>query len=167
MLVKFIKKLFGYTMIKEPVKIQLTHPDSLMHEAKAQARKYESLRLKMYKDSLGIWTIGYGFNLEANKITEEIAELLLELMMTEAIKDAKDFAGKSWESLNDVRRGVLIDMAYNVGRNTLFTFTTLRHGIKILDFEYCARRMESYLWYRQVKSRGIELVKMMRTGIKV
>ena len=43
----------------------------------ADLRKDEGLRLKVYTDTVGKQTIGYGHNLDALGISEHIAELLL------------------------------------------------------------------------------------------
>lgn len=127
-------------------------------------KEHEGLRLKAYKDTRGFLTVGYGFNLDANEITEEVANLLLEKELALAIIDAKSFCGRNWEILNSVRKSVIVDMAYNLGRAGLFSLITLRTGIYREDYIYCASRMESFLWCSQVKSRCVTLVRRMRTG---
>uniref|UniRef100_UPI00398051FD glycoside hydrolase family protein n=1 Tax=Salmonella sp. s60093 TaxID=3159721 RepID=UPI00398051FD len=42
-----------------------------------ELRRDEGLRLKPYRESVGVLTIGYGRNLEANGITEREAGFLL------------------------------------------------------------------------------------------
>ena len=48
--------------------VQQTTSRRNFNEAKLQIKRHESCRLKMYKDSKGINTIGWGFNLDANEI---------------------------------------------------------------------------------------------------
>ncbi len=140
--------------------------------AELKIKKGEGLRLKKYKCSEGYDSIGYGFNLDANSITPEIAEMLFRLMFDPAVQDAKDFAGDVWNELNEVRQAVLIDMAYNLGRAGLFAMWTLRVGVREKRFDYAAKRMRSFLWYKQLQrfvkppqiGRAEELSRQMETG---
>jgi lysozyme len=140
--------------------------------AELKVKHGEGLKLKMYKCSEGYNSIGYGFNLDANKITPEIAEMLFRLMFDPAVKDAKDFAGKVWNELNEVRQAVLIDMAYNLGRGGLFSMWSLQTGVREKRFDYAAKRMRSFLWYKQIQKfvkppnigRAETLARQMESG---
>lgn len=140
--------------------------------AELQVKQGEGLKLKMYKCSEGYNSIAYGFNLDANKITPEIAEMLFRLMFNPAVKDAKDFAGNIWDELNEVRQAVLIDMAYNLGRSSFFGLWSLQVGIREKRFDYAAKRMRSFLWYKQIQKfvkppnigRAETLARQMETG---
>ncbi len=43
-----------------------------------QLKRDEGVKLRMYKDQLGIWTIGVGHNLEAHGISQAVAEAILK-----------------------------------------------------------------------------------------
>jgi lysozyme len=135
-----------------------------MQIAKRDVQRDEGCELKMYKDSKGIWTIGWGFNLEANEIPQEVADYLLHYMMEQALKDAQDFSGKGWELMNEARRAVIINLAYNLGRVKLFKMFTLKAALEHGNFDYAAARLQSFLWCKQVKTRCPRMCRQMRTG---
>lgn len=132
--------------------------------AKLQIKRHESCRLKMYKDSKGINTIGWGFNLDANEIPQEVADLLLDYMFEDAVAVAKDYCGEVWNDLNEARKAVIINLAYNMGRKTLFSLWTFQTAVKSKNWDYGAARLMSYAWFKDVGIRGAELVKQWKTG---
>ena len=84
-----------------------------IHIAKASLRAHEGLRLKMYQCTEGYNTIGYGFNLDANSITHEIADILLDDKMGESVQDCATFP--YWNALSERRKAALINLHYCVG----------------------------------------------------
>ena len=89
-------------------------------------REDEGLVLKPYKCPAGKKTIGYGFNMEVNKlpdfidhylmqhgfISTEMAEYLLDRKVTEVIRDVKAaLPAEAWKVLTPRRRGVVVMMA--------------------------------------------------------
>jgi lysozyme len=132
--------------------------------AEAQLRVHEGLRLKPYHDTVGVLTIGYGRNL-TNGISNSEAELMLRNDLDLAFEDAKKFSAVAWNQMNDARKAVVINMAFNLGYARLSKFVLFRAALAIGDWEKAARRMESSLWYKQVKGRAVELTKQMRDGV--
>lgn len=130
---------------------------------KEQVKKHEGLRLRMYKDTKGIATVGYGFNLEANDIPKEMAEGLFDLKYKEHRVEL--FSKRPWIiNLDPVRQGVLYDMAYNMGVPKLLTFVNTLLAIKEGRYVDAAENMRQSLWYKQVGERAKTLVKQMETG---
>ena len=130
---------------------------------KEQIKKHEGLRLRMYKDTKGIATVGYGFNLEANDIPKEMAEGLFELQYKEHRLEL--ISKKPWiTKLDPVRQGILYDMAYNMGVPKLLTFVNTLRAIEEGRYADAANNMEKSLWYKQVGGRAKTLVNQMRTG---
>ncbi len=132
--------------------------------AEQQIRKHEGLELKPYHDSVGVLTIGYGRNL-TNGINLSEAELMLRNDLIVAQEDAKKFSAVAWNQMNDARKAVVINMAFNLGYARLSKFVLFRAALAIGDWEKAARRMESSLWYKQVKGRAVELTEQMRDGV--
>lgn len=123
----------------------------------------ESLRLKVYKDTRGFNTIGYGRNLDAKGVSQTIADLMLEEDMDEAIKDAN--TAFPWlTELTTARQVVLIDMLYNMGALKLLTFHKMIAAVISQDYEQAALEMMNSAWYKEVGTRGVKLVSMMRLG---
>lgn len=122
----------------------------------------EGLKLKLYQDTLGVWSIGYGLNLQ-NGITLEEAEWLLDSRMTRAIGDARAFLS-TFDTLTDTRKQTLAEMAYNLGLPRLKLFVKFRTALLKGDFTKAAEQMRASAWASQVKGRATELAQMMQQG---
>lgn len=131
----------------------------------------EGSRLKMYKDSVGKWTIGVGRNIEDRGIRPDEQELMLK----NDIDDHCALLDKYlpwWRNLDEVRQRVVANMAFNLGvgpseedpKGKLLTFKGTLAAIEAGAWEKAAVGMESSLWAKQVGPRADRLVAMMRTG---
>jgi lysozyme len=74
------------------------------------------------------------------------------------------FASQYGLDLNDVRRGILINMFFNMGYYRVIQFKKMILALQRKDWDLAADEMMDSKWYRQVGYRGIELVKLMRKG---
>jgi len=134
-----------------------------MNNLIAQIKKHEGYRSKAYQDSLGIWTIGYGTNLQELKISKELAEKWLEQDILKAETDLlRNFPIVNTLTVN--RKNVLINMTYNMGINRLKKFKKMWLGIKNQDINEVCKQMKDSRWYRQVGKRADELIKQMKAG---
>jgi len=125
-------------------------------------KRHEGFRSKMYKDSVGVWTIGYGLNLEAG-ITEEEAAYLLDMR----VKKIEERLSKSlhfWNDLSPIRKEVLINMAYNLGVDGLLKFHTTLRLVGEKRYEEASNQMLNSLWARQVPTRAKELSNLFKGG---
>ena len=145
---------------------------------------HEGLRLKVYKDSLGIDTVGIGRNLQDRGISkEELAELdipsmdhIYEYGITEAdaiflaendvqiVEDELVRAHPCVEELDAVRQLVLVDMAFNLGVPLLSKFKKMWAAIHENKFDVAAKEMLDSRWANQVKSRATKLAHAMHHG---
>ena len=57
---------------------------------------------------------------------------------------------------------VLVNMAFNLGRNRLSKFKNMLKAVNEGDYQKAADEMVDSKWYRQVGRRSEELVEMMR-----
>lgn len=64
----------------------------------------------------------------------------------------------------EVRANALLDMAYNMGVNSLLTFKNTLPKIELGNYEAGANGMRQSKWYRQVGRRSKAVCKMMETG---
>jgi lysozyme len=146
--------------------------------------KHEGLRLTVYKDTLGIDTIGIGRNLQDRGISkEELAELdiptiehIYEYGITEAdamvlaendvqiVEEELVRAHPCVDRLDSVRQLVLIDMAFNMGVPRLCKFKKMWAAVHENKFDIAAKEMLDSRWAIQVKSRSTKLAHAMHTG---
>ncbi len=130
-------------------------------------RRHEGCRLKAYRDTVGVWTIGYGHTgpevREGLEINQEQAEDWLAEDVNEAIADAKAVCG-SFDALDWVRKTVVVNMAFNLGRKKLSAFHATLGAINAGDYSSAALHMLASRWATQVKGRARELAKRMSTG---
>ena len=128
-----------------------------------QIRPDEALRLHPYKDQLGNLTIGWGRNLTANGIRESEAQLMLQNDAQAVVEDLEKI--EAYQGLHDIRKAVLINMAFNMGFHDLMNFHLTWAAIRDGDYREAARQMLDSRWARQVGRRARDLAKQMETGV--
>lgn len=118
---------------------------------------------------MGLLTIGAGRNLDANGISMEECEFLLMndiLSASEAVGAALPWT----EDLDDARRHVLINMAFNMGIDRLahpvHGFVNTLQAVKEGRYDDAAEGMLDSKWATQVGNRAKELAEQMRTGVE-
>lgn len=128
-----------------------------------QLKRDEGFESKPYRDSVGKTTIGYGRNLDDVGISEAEATMLLQDDITVAtVSLEKAFP---WTAeLDAVRRGVLINMAFNMGIGGLATFKDTLAKVQAGDYAGAAREMLDSQWAQQVGGRAQRLSIQMENG---
>ena len=144
----------------------------------------EGLKLQVYKDTLGIDTIGIGRNLEDRGITkQELDELdipsidhVYEYGITEAdavylatndvqiVEEELVRAHPCVDRLDSVRQLIVIDMAFNLGVPRLCKFKKMWAAIHEEQYDVAAKEMLDSKWARQVKGRATKLANAMHNG---
>lgn len=128
-----------------------------------QLQRDEGFRGKPYRDTVGKVTIGFGRNLDDVGISADEASLMLANDIRIATMRLQSrFAWVS--SLDDARRGVLINMAFNMGIDGLATFTTMLLYVQTGDYASASQAMLRSKWAGQVGDRAVRLSKQMATG---
>jgi len=97
----------------------------------ALIKQFEGLRLDAYQDSVGVWTIGYGWTQSVEgkpiragmTIKEETAERLLR---TGLVSYESDVSKLVKVKLTQGQFDALVSFAYNLGSRSLSTSTLLR-----------------------------------------
>lgn len=128
-----------------------------------QLQRDEGCRLKLYMDSLGHPTIGYGRALDMKGISLAEAELMLD----NDILTFKSGVLAEWPwtaRLDEARQGVLHNMAFNLGIAGLGKFVKMLTAVKTGHFEIAAEEMLDSLWHQQVGVRAERLAQQMRSG---
>ena len=130
-------------------------------KAIALIKRHEGLRLKPYKDTEGVLTVGYGHNLE-REITEIEAERLLKIDLQMAETDCNKFHW--YHALDEVRQGVILNMVFNLGLTRFSGFKKTIGFIENGQYFMAATEMLDSKWAKQVGRRAVDLSYMMRTG---
>lgn len=128
---------------------------------KSQLQRHEGLRLKPYKDSVGVLTVGYGRNLEEIEITEIQAN---EWLLDDVFSAEEELeAAYPWvNNLSEKRQRVLVNMSFNLGLTKLMKFKKMWAALEKGDMNDAAEEMLNSKWANQVGKRAEELAKMMR-----
>jgi lysozyme len=128
-------------------------------ELEKQLIQHEGFKLRVYKDTLGIETIGVGRNLRDKGICDSEVIYLLRNDIAECRQSLEKF---DWyNQLIERRKRVLIDMCFNMGMRRLLGFTKMIAALKESNYAKAADEMLNSKWADQVKSRAINLYKMM------
>lgn len=144
----------------------------------------EGLELKVYKDTLGIDTIGAGRNLRDRPLTVAQLQHLGLSDMQDLYDNGITLYGARYilridvdiaerelitahscvEFLNAPRQMVCVNMAFNLGVPRLKLFINMWSAIHRKDYDRAADEMLDSRWAKQVKSRATRLSDIMRTG---
>lgn len=131
----------------------------------AQLIAHESAEPRPYLDTVGKTTIGVGRNLDDKPLKVDEVLYLLRNDLYDATKDAMAAVGTPvFCALSKVRQNVLIDMAFNLGLTRLMGFKRFLYHLRRGEYQTAAYEMIDSRWYRQVGTRGIKLVEMMKKG---
>lgn len=131
-----------------------------------QLRRDEGVVEHAYIDSEGWTTIGVGRLIDKRKggrLRDDEIEYLLQNDITE--KSDELIRHLPWVAdLDEARKGVLINMAFNLGVNGLLGFRKTLALVKAGDYARASVEMLDSKWARQVKGRAARLSEQMRTG---
>jgi len=151
-------------------------------EVSKMIERHEGKRNRVYPDSLGIPTIGIGFNLnrhdtmgrlkslglDYNKVrngqqslTDKQVYSLFKEDLQESIQAARSFL-PSFNEYSAKVQSVIIDMAFNLGSHGLGKFEDFRKALINKDYQTAANEMVDSKWHGQVGNRSIELENMIR-----
>jgi lysozyme len=161
----------------------------IKEDTKERIKAEEGLKTKVYKDTQGNETVGYGIKLsnllkaqgadaeeilkivpnltsiKSTGINEQQAEALLDIFLSKAELDAERFVGSDvFSRLTPARQQALIDMAYNMGGNSLRTFVNLKDKLSKGDYEGAAKEITSSAYGKQLKKRAKRNSELMRRG---
>ena len=126
-------------------------------------KRHEGWREKAYQDTEGIWTVGYGRNLQELTISKELGTQWLVEDIAEAMGYARGF--EEWTKLNtDARRNVFVEMIFNMGPSRVAGFKNMLRAIKEQDWVKASEEMLDSRWARQVGRRADRLAKLMKEG---
>lgn len=131
-----------------------------------QLKRDEGVIPYAYQDSLALWTIGVGFLVDKSKggglLPEEIDFILANRLKK---VEARLRSALPWfDSLDEARKGVLLNMAYNLGVDGLLTFKNTLAAMESQKYDKAAELMMVSKWSSQVGDRAKRLSKQMAKG---
>jgi lysozyme len=127
----------------------------------------EGKRKCVYKDSLGLYTIGIGRLVDDRKPGAGLRDSEMEFMLRNDIDDRIESLGKRlpwFQNLDDARRGVLLNMSFQLGVEGLLEFKRTLALVEAGKYEEAARNMLVSLWAQQTPERAKRMSEQMRTG---
>jgi lysozyme len=120
-----------------------------------------------YQDHLGYWTIGVGRLIDKRKgggLRSEEISFLLHNDIDDRI-DALTRRLPWFQDLDDARKGVLLNMAFQMGTDGLLAFKTTLELVRTGKYENAAHAMLQSLWAKQTPARAKRLAEQMRSGL--
>ena len=139
----------------------------MYEQLKNRIKAHEGFIAKVYLDSLGKATIGYGHLLtedddfvEGVIYDKDILEELFDKDFNKAVQGAE-------ELLEDyvvapLAKEVIIEMVFQLGKTGVSKFKNMFAALKEYDYTRAAAEMLNSAWYRQTPSRCEELSNLMR-----
>ncbi len=151
-------------------------------QAKSLIRGHEGLRLKAYRDSRGVLTIGYGCNLETNaarslfsfiglnyvglcagslELSQEQADELFDRQFAIVVASGK-LNFPEFDQYPDNVAAVICDMIFNLGWGGFQEFRKFAKAIKARDWTAAIVEMLDSQWAEQVSNRVADDVRLMK-----
>lgn len=144
------------------------YPPSIPEDTELNRRiiQHESKERYAYQDSLGYTSIGIGRNIDKRSgkgLRDDEIMYLFANDLTECKNHLETF---SWfNKLDMVRRGVMLEMRFNLGPDRFLGFKKMIAAIQVNDYRIAVKEMCDSKWATQIgKGRLNDLCNRMTTG---
>lgn len=132
-----------------------------------QLARDEDKKHSAYPDPLGYWTIGIGICIDSRKgcgLTDDEIDYIFQNRIRRA-KTALSAAFPWTDALDEVRRGALLNMVYQMGLHGLGEFREFLAALQVRDYTAAAAKMLDSVWARsQSPDRAHRLSQQILTG---
>lgn len=125
----------------------------------------EGWRAHAYQDTLGFWTIGYGFLIDARRgdgLPKNVADLWLDQNLIELAKGL-DKRIPWWRNQPESVQRALMSMAYQLGINGLMNFKKMIAALDRGDQVEAARQALDSRWATQTPNRAKRIAALLRS----
>ena len=139
----------------------------MIEKLTAQLRRDEGTKATVYKDTLGFDTIGVGRLIDSRKPGSGLRPDEIDYLLRNDIADRVRALTKAlpwFVGLDDARRGVLINMAFQLGTAGLLGFKSTLALIAAGKYAESAEQMLKSKWATQTPARAKRLAEQMQTG---
>jgi len=133
--------------------------------------RHEGFKLKPYKDTKELWTIGVGHLIGDGKTLPKewdrtFTKKEVDDLFDQDYEHHKKAAEKipAFSKMNEIGQAALIDLTFNMGPSWFKKWPTLMKQLDAKDSEGAAKNLEQSPWYKQVGNRASEIVAMIRKG---
>lgn len=136
-------------------------------ELERQLRGDEDVKPCVYRDSLGYFTIAVGRLVDSRKPGAGLRPDEITYLLHNDIDDRIDALTRAlpwFQNLDDVRKGALISMAFQMGVDGLLKFKHTLALVEAGQYELAADAMEQSLWAQQTPARAKRMADQMRSG---
>lgn len=125
--------------------------------------QHEGLRLFPYKCTAGKLTIGIGRNIQDRGISRDEAMYLLK---NDVELSTRELSHYEWfTKLDEVRKGVLIELHFNIGLGKLLKFKNMLSFIDSGYFSNASTQLLKSLWASQVgENRSKDMAYRLKNG---
>jgi lysozyme len=133
-----------------------------------QLRGDEDVRPCVYKDSLGLWTIGVGRLVDESKPGAGLRSDEITYLLNNDIDDRIAALTKAlpwFQNLDDARQGCLLNMAFQLGTEGLLQFKQTLAAVHGGRYDEAAFDMLQSRWAQQTPARAKRLAEQMRSGL--
>lgn len=128
--------------------------------------------LHVYLDSVGIRTAGVGHNLEAHGLDWPVGTPITKQQSDDWLREDVAVCEKQlhaflpWtDGLDEARRGVLLNMCFNIGIHSLLGFKNTLAAVHDGEYALASEMMLKSQWAHQVGARADRLSRQMDTGV--
>jgi lysozyme len=128
--------------------------------------EHEGIKKSAYNDSRGYLTIGIGFLIDPKMNAGLSIEECMMILRSRILNLERQLSQYPWFNIQDqVRKGVLIEMAYNLGVNGLLGFKNMIAALGDRQVGTAAVEMGKSLWATQIgQARLKDMQGRMREG---
>jgi|ERR1700677_1013875 len=128
--------------------------------------EHEGIKKSVYQDSMGFWTIGIGFLCDEKKNAGLSVDECMMILRSRLDKLDKQLSQYNWYTVQDVvRKGVLQELAYNIGVTGLLEFKTFLAFMAARRCSEAALDLKNTKWATQVSQNRVnDMLKRIREG---
>jgi len=123
-------------------------------------KKHEGFRNRVYNDSEGNLTIGYGFAIKDLRLDEDIASIILERKL--ANTTVRCYESFWWfREMPQTVQDVIVEMIYQIGLNGFMQFVKTIELLKKKEWEKAGKEMLDSKWAKQTPRRARDLAETL------
>lgn len=127
----------------------------------ANTKEHEGFESRVYLDSRGIQTVGYGFTIKDLNLPEGVSSTILRLILLQRVIDLHDRL--EWFSyMPSEIQEVIVEMTYQLGISGFLKFKKTIGFLKKRNFKAASLEMLRSKWANQTPNRAVEMSNIVK-----